>query len=373
MSIDLREIPFIFSKELLNKNRVLTMSNNRKCNYLVVDVGRDSTTMMAISDQGIRKDILVIRTFENKTFSELVDKAYWLCCEFNIQIILADKLGIGLGFIEEFKKNINSNNVDVRALDGREISQFTNINEIQNDLHYGNLRFLQSPELAKTSYVKPFLGLSNIMEYHKETDKLIDEISNIEIKTNLSGKVQLSRTDKTIGKSRVNCMLAFYSYPMSSVVVENKEELDISFKEKYNVTKRIAQYEVIHGTFYKYLFKCVENDGIKVLFYHNGKHKIKQFQNITQEDDFRKLFSKDIKSLSITKDGLDIVFFNGSYIRFVYGGDSSRGSRCHYSVVDSDLSRDIYNYMALPACVLFERDKESMGLKDNYFIETIEM
>ena len=275
MSIDLREIPFIFSKELLNKNRVLTMSNNRKCNYLIVDVGRDLTTMMSISDQGIRKDILVIKTFISKTFSELVDEAYWLCCEFNIQIILADKLGVGLGFIEEFKNNINPNNVDIRALDGREISQFTNIKEIQNDLHYGNLRFLQSPELAKTSYVKPFLGLSNIMEYHKETDKLIDEISNIEIKTNSSGKLQLSRTDETIGKFRVNCLLAFYSYPMSHVAVE-QDNSDVSFKEKYDVTKRIAQYEVIHGTFYKYLFKCVENDGIKVLFYHNGKHKIKQ-------------------------------------------------------------------------------------------------
>ena len=372
MSIDLREIPFIFSKELLNKNRVLTMSNNRKCNYLVVDVSKDSTTMMAISDQGIRKDILVIRTFENKTFSELVDEAYWLCCEFNIQIILADKLGMGLGFIEKFNNNINPNNVDIRALDGREISQFTNINEIQNDLHYGNLRFLQSPQLAKTSYVKPFLGLSNIMEYHKETDKLIDEMSNIEIKTNSSGKIQLSRTDETIGKSRVNCMLAFYSYPMSHVVETDSSD-DISFKEKYDVTKRIAQYEVIHGTFYKYLFKCIENDGIKVLFYHNGKHKLKQFQNITKEDDFRKSFSNDIKSLSITKDGLDIVFFNGSFIRFVYGDQNSRGQRYHYAVVDSDLEKDIFYSVILPASVLFERDKDNIGLKDNYNIETIEM
>ena len=360
-------------KELLNKNRVLTMSNNRKCDYLIVDVGKNSTTMMAINNQVNSKDILVIKTFVGKPFSELVDEAYWLCNEFGIHIILADKSGMGLGFIEQFEMNINPNNVSIRALDERKIYQNININEIINDLNNGVLRFLQSPELAKTTYIKPFLGLSNIIEYHKETSKLIDEINNIEIKINLNSTMQLYRIDETIGKSRVNCLLAFYSYPMSGVVVENKEELDVSFKEKYDVTKRIAQYEVIHGTFYKYLFKCIENDGIKVLFYHNGKHKIKQFQNITQEDDFRKLFQNDLKSLSITKDGLDIVFFNGSYIRFVFGGQNSCGHRYHYAVVDSDLEKDIYYRVILPASVLFERDKDSMGLKDNYNIETIEM
>jgi len=369
----------MITKELLNKNRVLTMSNNRKCDYLIVDVSatagnnRDITTMMAINTQGNRKDILVIKTFVGKSFAELVDEAYWLCNEFGINIILADKSGMGLGFIEQFEMDINPNNVSVRALDGRKIYQNIDINEIKKDLQYGNLRFLQAPELAMVSYMKPFLGLSNIMDSHRETSELINEINNLEIKMESIGQPRLSRIDETIGKSRVNCLLAFYSYPMSGVVVKNKEELDVSLKEKYDVTKRIAQYEVIHGTFYKYLFKCIENDGIKVLFYHNGVHKIKQFQNITQEDDFRKLFSKDMKKLSITKDGLDIVFFNGSYIRFVYGGQNSRGQRYHYAVVDSDLEKDIYYSVILPASVLFERDKDSMGLKDNYNIETIEM
>jgi len=368
----------MITKELLNKNRVLTMSNNRKCDYLIVDVSattgnnRDITTMMAINTQGNRKDILVIKTFIGKSFAELVDEAYWLCNEFYIQIILADKSGMGLGFIEQFEMNINPNNVSIRVLDGRKIYQNIDINEIKKDLQYGNLRFLQAPELAMVSYVKPFLGLSNIMDSHRETSELINEINNLEIKMESIGQPRLSCID-AIGKSRVNCLLAFYSYPMSGVVVENKEELDVGFKEKYDVTKRIAQYEVIHGIFYKYLFKCIENDGIKVLFYHNGKHKIKQFQNITQEDDFRKLFSKDIKSLSITKDGLDIVFFNRSYIRFVFGGQNSRGQKYHYAVVDSDLEKDIFYSVILPASVLFERDKDNMGLNDNYNIETIEM
>ena len=369
----------MITKELLNKNRVLTMSNNRKCDYLIVDVSatkgnnRDITTMMAINNQGNRKDILVIKTFIGKSFAELIDEAYWLCNEFGIQIILADKSGMGLGFIEQFEMNINPNNVSVRALDGRKIYQSIDINEIKKDLQFGNLRFLQAPELAMVSYVKPFLGLSNIMDFHRETSELINEINNLEIKMESIGQPRLSRIDETIGKSRVNCLLAFYSYPMSGVVAENKEELDVSFKEKYDVTKRIAQYEVIHGTFYKYLFKCIENDGIKVLFYHNGKHKIKQFQNIAEEEDFRKLFSKDMKKLSITKDGLDIVFHNGSSIRFVYGSQNGRGQRYHYAVVDNDLEKDIFYSVILPASVLFERDKDNMGLKDNYNIETIEM
>ena len=369
----------MITKELLNKNRVLTMSNNRKCDYLIVDVSatkgnnRDVTTMMAINTQGNRKDILVIKTFIGKSFAELVDEAYWLCNEFGIQIILADKSGMGLGFIEQFEMNINPNNVSVRALDGRKIYQSIDINEIKKDLQYGNLRFLQAPELAMTSYVKPFLGLSNIMDSHRETDKLIDEISNIKFEMNLNGIVQLSSIDDTIGKSRLNCLLAFYSYPMSGVVVEVSENIEVDINEKYYVTKRIAQYEVIHGVFYKYMFKCVENDGIKVLFYHNGKHKIKQFQNITQEEDFRSLFSNDIKHISISKEVFEIRFFNGSSIRFVFGGDSSRGCKCHYAVVDSDLSRDIYNHIVLPSCMLFSRDKEDKGLKDNYFIETVDM
>jgi len=368
----------MITKESLNKNRVLTMSNNRKCDYLIVDVSattgnnKDITTMMAINTQGNRKDILVIKTFVGKSFVELVDEAYWLCNEFGINIILTDNSGMGLSFIEQFEININPKNVCIRALDGRKIYQNIDINEIQKDLQYGNLRFLQVPELAMVSYMKPFLGLSNIMDSHRETSELINEISNIKFEINLSGKVQLSRIDDTIGKSRFNCLLAFYSYPMSGVVVE-QDNSEVDNKEKYDVTKRIAQYEVIHGTFYKYVFKCIENDDIKVLFYHNGKHKIKQFQNMVKEEDFRKLVSSNLKGLSITKDGLDIVFHNGSSIRFVYGGQNGCGHRYHYAVVDSDLGKDIFYRVVLPACVLFEKDKDSMGLNDNYNIETIEM
>jgi hypothetical protein len=365
----------MITKELLNKNRVLTMSNNRKCDYLIVDVSattgsnKDITTMMAINTQGDRKDILVIKTFIGKSFMELVNEAYWLCNEFYIKIVLVDKLGLGLEFIEQFKNQINPNNISIRSLDGRKINQFIDIQQIQNDLQYGNLRFLQSSELALTSYLKPFLGFSNIMNSHRETDELINEISNIKI--NVEKVVKLSRIDKNIGKSRVNCLLGFYSYPMSC---DSELENDIlKDKEKYYITKRISQYEIIHGIFYKYIFKCIENDGIKVLFYHNGRHKIKQFQNITQEDDFRKLFSKNIKHISISKDYFELIFFNGSSIKFVFGGESSRGSKCHYAIVDSEIEKDFYYSVIIPTCVLFDMDKEDMRLKDNYCIETVDM
>lgn len=106
----------IITKELLNKNRVLTMSNNRKCNYLIVDVGMNkSATMVGINTQGNSKDILVIKEFINNTYDELVDKAYWLCREHDIQIVLCDKMGCGLGFIEVFNDKIDPRNATIRS------------------------------------------------------------------------------------------------------------------------------------------------------------------------------------------------------------------------------------------------------------------
>lgn len=364
------------SKELLNRNRVLTMSNNRKCDYLIVDVSattgnsKDITTMMGINTQGNRKDILILKTFVGKSFKELVDEAYWLCCEFGIKTILADNMGLGLGFIETFEMNINPNNVSIRALNGRKISQSVDIKQMQNDLYCGNLRFLQSPEIATTSYVKPFLGLSNIMESHKETDELIEEISNIKIGMNL-GNVKLSRIKDTIGKSRFNCLLAFYSYPMSAVVSEQEESKDTN--REYEITKRVSQYEVIHGTFYKYMFKCIENDEIKVLFYHNDKHKILQFQNITDEDKFRTLFLKNIKSINKSKDRFEIFFHNGSSIKFVYANDSARGYKCHYAVVDSEIEREVFDNVIRGETILFDMAKRDGNIKDIYNIDYIEM
>ena len=360
------------SKELLNKNRVLTMSNNRKCDYLIVDVGRDSTTMMAINNQGNSKDILVIKTFISKSFAELVDEAYWLCCEFGIQIILADNRGLGLSFIEQFEANIKKNHIQIRAFDGIKINQFININEIINDLNNGVLRFLQSPELAKNTYIKPFLGLSNIIEYHKETSKLIDEINNLEVKMRLD-KIVLSGLDETIGKGRLNCLLAFYSYPMN--MASELEDDSKGNKARYDVAKRSNKYEIIHGVFYKYMFKCIENKHIKVIFYHNGNHKIQLFQDITEEEQFRSLFLKVIKSISKSKDCFEIIFHNGSIIQFMYASDNARGYRSHYAVVDTEIDRETFDNVIRFKTMLFDIEIENSGgrTENIYNIDYIEM
>jgi len=360
----------LIPKVLLNKNRVLTMSNNRKCDYLIVDVGNNLTSMMAINNQRNSKDILVIKTFENKKLTELVDEAYWLCTEFGIRIILADNLGLGIGFIETFEMNIKQDNIQIRSIDGNKINQFININEIINDLNNGVLRFLQTPELAKTTYIKPFLGLSNIIEYHKETCKLIDEINNLEVKIRL-GNIVLGRLDETIGKTRLNCLLMFYFYPMS--ISSELEDDIISKNKKYDIAKRMSQYEVIHGTFYKYLFKCIENDKIKVIFYHSGKHKIMQFQNIVNEEQF-KMFLKDIRNIRKSKDNLDIEFNNGSLIQFIYASDNARGYKCHFAVVDTEINREVYNNVINGKTILFDMAKRDGKLKeDNYCVEFVEM
>lgn len=363
MGIDLREIPFVFSKELLNKNRVLTMSNNRKCNYLIVDCGKNLTTMMGVNIQGNRKDILIIKTFTNKSFTELVVEAYWLCCEFGISIILADKLGMGLGFISTFKSNIKQHEIQIREINGLEINNQILVSEIISDLNNGLLRFLQTPELAKMSYQKPFLGLSNIMEYHRETDELINEINNIEFKV-IGGNVKLSRINDTIGKTRVNCLLMFYSYPIVSFI-DNKE---------YETQKRINQYNISKEIFLKYIFKCIDNEKINVIFYHSGNHKIGRFHDFTREDQFQIFIKYHIKDIKLSKENLEIIFFNGSSIRFVFAGNNARGYRYHFAVIDTGIEKEIFDSVVSCKGILFDIAKREGRLeKDNYNIEFIDM
>ena len=70
----------MITKDLLNKNRVLTMSNNRKCNYLVVDVGystgsgNNSASIIGINTQGKTKDILVLKEIPFNKTEDLVNE-----------------------------------------------------------------------------------------------------------------------------------------------------------------------------------------------------------------------------------------------------------------------------------------------------------
>jgi hypothetical protein len=144
-------------------------------------------------------------------------------------------------------------------------------------------------------------------------------------------------------------------------------------KEKYDIAKRMAQYEIVHGVFYKYIFKAIENEKINIIFFYDNFRKVLQFQNIVKEQQFRKLFKDYIKDLIITKDRLEIRLNNDSNIKFVGGYDNARGHRCHYAIVDTDIDREIFSNVVRPITVLFDIDKEKKDLKDNYNIEFVEM
>lgn len=366
----------MITKELLNKNRVLTMSNNRKCDYLVVDFGRSQgsekivATMMGINAQGVTKDILVLKTFEEKSIEKLVNEAYWICKEFNIQRILVDCLGFGVGFIDTFKEMIPDRIVSIRSInilspESKELYQSAYF-QIEKDLQYGHLRFLQSPELADTSYQKSFLGYSNIMQYHYETNELIEEIANIKLDLN-NGTVKLGKIDDSISKSRITSLLVFYSYPSNCIQKEQDNN-------QYELIKRMAQYNVIHGTFYKYMFKSIENENLNTIFYYKNRNKIEQFKNITQEKDFKELFIPYIKNIRITKEDLEIYFFNGSSIKFKVGSDSSRGCRYHFAVVDTDIEYEVFANAIGCKGILFDMAKrDGLLLNDNYNVEFIQM
>ena len=370
----------MITKEILNKNRVLTMSNNRKCNYLIVDVGNNSETiMMGINIQDNRKDIIVIKRLVNKSYEDLVDEAIWLCNEFNIKIVLADKNGYGLRFIDMFELNINPSSIQIREIDGFKNVKY--INDILNDLKCGMLRFLQTPELALSSYIKPFLGLSNVMEYHKETDKLIDELSNIELGVN-KGNISLKLKDDNIGRLRVNCLLMFYFYPMNLIehdkfIYEYGKNSNNDVQKKkydYETIKRIAQYEIIHGTFYKYLFKCIENEKINVIFYCGRKGKTEQFRNMVNEDIFINLIKNHTIRINLSKDYFEIIFNNDSCIRFIYASYNARGYKYHFAVVDTEIDREMYNNVICGKTILFNMSKRDGKLEeDNYCVEFVEM
>jgi hypothetical protein len=364
----------MISKELLNKNRVLTMSNNRKCDYLIVNAGKELTFMMGINTQGNTKDILIAKTFYNKSFIELVNEAYWICKEFNIQIILADCLGFGLGFIDTFKNNIKETDISIRKVNimesnNRKLYQDAYF-QIEKDLKNGNLRFLQTSELASTYYQKPFLGYSNIMQFHKETDELINEISNIKLDL-CNGKIRFSKTDDNLGINRANSLLTYYSYPFNAVDTQgyNKEEIN----EKYYVAKRMALHYINRGVFYKHMFKCIENEKLNTIFYCSSRDKILQFLNMSQETEFKELFNIYIKNIGSSKEQLEILLNDGSQIKFIVATESARGYRYHFAIVDTAIDEELYKNVIYTKGILFDIAKRDGLLSDIYNIEFIEM
>lgn len=167
--------------------------------------------------------------------------------------------------------------------------------------------------------------------------------------------------------------------PLNIVIdgtIESSNNIGESLKlimDKIDKSKRMAQYEIIHGIFYKYMFKAIENEKINIIFYHNGSEKLRQFENMSKEERFKELFYKDIKLIKINRDDLQIILYNGSSIRFVYASDNARGYRYHYAIVDTNIEPEMYDNVIRCKGILFGIDKEKKGLKDNYNIEFIEM
>lgn len=179
--------------------------------------------------------------------------------------------------------------------------------------------------------------------------------------------------EKVLGMIKDLCGIV---YGKTNEVTFGSVMKDIAYAEKiedYNISKRMASYEIVHGVFYKFMFKSIENNGIKVIFYVNNSCKTEQFKNIINEKKFRDIFNDKIKQIKNSKEDLEIIFNNDSRIRFLYASDGARGNRYHYAVVDMTISKDIFNNIIRPQSMFYDIDKERMGLTDIYNIEFIEM
>jgi len=213
----------MISKELLNKNRVLTISNSKTCGKLIVNFkanseGRNtSIIIMGINDRKSTKDIIFIKEIHSEDMSELVYKVYWNCREYGIEIVLIDINGYGKGFYDAFKDRIDGNRVSIRPMNMNRL--YTDdiadiLKELHSDIEDGRLRFLQTPEIAIFSYDYTFLGFNDIMNSHLETTKLINEIDNMKEICKLGGRLRLECKSNEIRRIRFDCLLLYYGYPL---------------------------------------------------------------------------------------------------------------------------------------------------------------
>lgn len=133
--------------------------------------------------------------------------------------------------------------------------------------------------------------------------------------------------------------------------------------KRYEILKELSEDYIRYGTFYKYIFKCVENNKINVIFYCKSIDKIKKFQNITQEKSFINVFEQYIKKLTTGKDYFQIIFNNDSVLKFVKSNNGARACRYHYAVVDNEVDKEIFYHVILPSDML----------NQNYNIDFIKM
>lgn len=208
----------MLSKEILNENRILLMSTNRKLDYLLVDTDfrMKETTIIgithAMSSKEI-KDIVFIKTIamnDNIKLKNIAEYIENLCIEFGHPTILIDSMGLGLGMYDTLK----AMNLDIQIIPIKCTStlQSEAICLFYNNVHESKLRFLQTEKNAKNSYRHSFLGYSEIINSHKETDNLINEIADIELESNKNNIVRLKKTNDNINTTRFYCLLLLYLY-----------------------------------------------------------------------------------------------------------------------------------------------------------------
>ena len=241
---------------------------------------------------------------------------------------------------------------------------------LENDIRNSKIRFPQSYNCARNSYKKVFLGYSQIMNIHKETDKLITELDNLYMNGNANGIVEFNIKDREIGRARFNCLMIYYSYKHNKKSIENKRDLQ---KENYETSQRLVKYEIVHGMFYKYMFKAIEKVNLKIIFYCNGIGKLLLFQNIIKENKYKELFDYKIVRKMCNKNDIQIVFKNGSLIEFSNGGESARGYKHHYAIVDTTINREIYDCVIKPTQIDYWENGKTQELKDTYRIEFMDL
>lgn len=218
-----------FKKEILNQNRLLTMSTNRTGDYLIIDPDyqtKSSTIMVVKSHDGSVNDLIFIKQIKS------TDEIFDICFEFNIKKILVDVNGLGISMYDNIVQCIKlhkvSNIFTVVQVKGHLNKDLINneLEYISQDIENGKLRFLQSTNCARVSYRKSFLGYSEIMNCHKETDKLVQEMGNIDIAVDYHSYIRINSKDNI---NRFRCLMIYYStYIVDKFVVFlNGEEKEI--------------------------------------------------------------------------------------------------------------------------------------------------
>ena len=140
------------------------------------------------------------------------------------------------------------------------------------------------------------------------------------------------------------------------------------------IPKRIFIYEIVHGTFYKYAHKAVDNEGVRIAFYCDNHNILIKFRNMINEQHFKDIFSKEIETIVSSANMITIYFINKSCIQINCINECSVGCRYNYAVVDKDITKEIFDCIINPMYVpySYNSDKENIVLKYDTGIEFID-